>query len=119
MNFEERKTAITEALERADTATNTLFDASKSLGALILICGYLVEISEEQDRRISRLEGEAIERPEECRAEACTYFKHYLCYHDPDVNGPKLEHPAYHHAEVRCEEAQQAQIKWMEEHRDN
>lgn len=116
MDMEERKAAITEALERADTTTNTLFDASKSLGALILACGYLLEVIEEQDRRINALEGSAIAQPEECVAQACDYYRHYLCYHDPEVNGPKLEHAAYHHAANRCEEAQKASIKWFEDH---
>jgi hypothetical protein len=56
MDVEKRIEAINEMLERADTRTHTLFDASKSLGALILACGYLVEVIEDQQRRIERLE---------------------------------------------------------------
>lgn len=118
MNLEERKAAIKETLQRADTTTNTLFDASKSFGALILACGYLLEIIEEQDRRISALEGSAIVQPEDCAAQTCDYYRHYLCYYDPAVNGPKLEHAAYHCAANRCEEAQNAHIKWMQDHAD-
>ena len=55
----------------------------------------------------------------ECAAQKCDYYRHYLCYHDPSVNGPKLEHAAYHHAADRCEEAQNAQIKWHQDHADN
>src|SRR5262245_21710843 len=54
----------------------------------------------------------------ECAEQNCTYQRHYLCYHDPSINGPKLEHAAYHHAEARCEEAQKAQIAWMDDHKD-
>lgn len=56
--IENRIEAATEALQRADTVTRTLFDASKSLGAVIFACGYLVEIVEEQQRQIDRLQDE-------------------------------------------------------------
>ena len=54
--IENRIEATNEALRRADGVTRTLLDASKSLGALIIACGYLVEIIEEQQRQIERLE---------------------------------------------------------------
>jgi len=54
--IENRIEATNEALQRADGVTRTLLDASKSLGALIIACGYLVEIIEEQQRQIERLE---------------------------------------------------------------
>ena len=54
--IENRIEATNEALQRADSAARTLFDASKSLGALIIACSYLVEVVEEQQRQIERLE---------------------------------------------------------------
>jgi len=53
--IENRIEATNEALERADRVTNTFFDASKSLGAIVIACGYLVEIIEEQQCQIERL----------------------------------------------------------------
>ncbi len=61
---EKRIEAINEQLERADTTTRTLFDASKSLGAIILACGYLIEIIEEQEKRIEQLEHILQDHPE-------------------------------------------------------
>lgn len=52
----------------------------------------------------------------ECAKKECSYYSHYLVYYDPGVNGPKLEHEAYHFVEVRCAEAQKAIAKWMDEH---
>lgn len=62
--IETRIEAVTEQLERADTKTHTLFDASKSLGAIILACGYLIEIVEEQEKRIEQLEHILQDHPE-------------------------------------------------------
>ena len=56
MDIGKKIEAINETLQRADSVTRTLFDASKSLGALITACGYLVEIVEEQQRQIERLQ---------------------------------------------------------------
>jgi hypothetical protein len=54
--IENRIEATNEMLQRADSGTRTLFDVSKSLGAIIIACGYLVEIIEEQQRAIECLE---------------------------------------------------------------
>ena len=54
--IEKRIEAVNDSLQRADRVTKTLFDASQSLGALIFACGYLVEIIEEQQRAIERLQ---------------------------------------------------------------
>lgn len=62
--IETRIEAITKQLERADTTTRTLFDASKSLGAIILACGYLLEIVEGQEKRIEQLENILQDHPE-------------------------------------------------------
>jgi len=53
--IENRIEATNDALQRADAPTRTIFDASKSLGAIIIACGYLVEIIEEQQCQIERL----------------------------------------------------------------
>jgi hypothetical protein len=45
---ENRIEATNEMLQRADTVTRTLFDASKSLGVVMIAISYLVEIIEEQ-----------------------------------------------------------------------
>jgi hypothetical protein len=55
-NIESKIEAIGEQLERADIPTNTIFNASQSLGALIFAISYLVEIVQEQEQRIEHLE---------------------------------------------------------------
>ncbi len=52
---EKRIEAASEKLQQADSATRTIEDASRSIGALIIACGYLLEIVAEQDRRIEEL----------------------------------------------------------------
>lgn len=54
--IERQLEAASEALQRADSVTRTLFDASKSLGAIIIACGHLLEAIQEQGKRIEHLE---------------------------------------------------------------
>jgi hypothetical protein len=56
MDIEQVIAGVYELLERADTTTTSLFDASKSLGAVILACGKLLELVNDQRARIERLE---------------------------------------------------------------
>jgi predicted nucleic acid-binding Zn ribbon protein len=51
-----------------------------------------------------------------CRGSHCHYFTHYLISYDPNLNGEKLPHISYHHAEKRCDDAQNAVIKWLSDH---
>jgi hypothetical protein len=51
--------------------------------------------------------------PEECVAERCTYYTHYLRY------GPQeIPHAAYHAAEVSCNEMQRACERYLNQDRD-
>lgn len=52
----------------------------------------------------------------ECLAGNCTYHKHYLVWYNPDVQGTKLDHIAYHHAEEQCSKAQKNVSDWMDAH---
>lgn len=56
---------------------------------------------------------------EECAKQECTYYSHYLLYHDPALNGSLLGHASYHFAEKRCEEAQKRLMEWMDAHMDD
>ncbi len=48
---------INELLSRADQPSDhSAFAAHKSLGAIILVCGKLLELIEDQERRIEHLE---------------------------------------------------------------
>jgi hypothetical protein len=67
--------------------------------------------------RVHYLNGGAPEQTE-CDRQQCTYYQHYLVHYNPELNGPKLEHSAYHSAEKLCETAQNEYIAWMDEHPD-
>jgi len=54
--IETRIEAANEKLQEADGVTRTINDAGKSIGALIIACGYLLEVIEDQNERIERLE---------------------------------------------------------------
>ena len=54
--IENRIEAANEKLQEADGVTRTINDAGKSIGALIIACGYLLEVIEDQNERIERLE---------------------------------------------------------------
>lgn len=56
---------------------------------------------------------------DECSRKECTYFSHYLVHHDPEVNGPRLDHEPYHCAEKRCEEAQKSVTAWYDAHEND
>jgi hypothetical protein len=63
MDTENTVAGVYELLERADTTTTSLFDASKSLGAVILACGKLLEVIEDQQQRIEALEAKVFDEP--------------------------------------------------------
>jgi hypothetical protein len=68
--------------------------------------------------RVHYLNGGAlpVDPNDECATHTCDYYSYYLVWYDPEQNGPKLEHEAYHFAAKRCSEAQDKIQKWMEMH---
>lgn len=52
-----------------------------------------------------------------CDTQECSYYRHYLVHWTED-KGPKLEHAAFHHAEMQCGAAQGRCIDWMNDPRN-
>jgi hypothetical protein len=76
---------------------------------------------EELEQRIAALEillAPELAIPEECRARTCSYYAHYLIWYDPERQGVKLEHEAFHIAETNCLEAQKRVFDWYDLHPD-
>src|SRR5215470_13928842 len=111
---------IEDRIETIELRMSEADEGKHPLGNLVIAIGLLLDINRGLLARIETLEQSATpELPAECAAQECTYHCHYLVYHDPAVNGPRLEHAAFHHAEKRCEEGQNAAIKWLEDHLDD
>ncbi len=56
-NLTQKKISEAKArLRRADSPTRVLFDASQSLAQIITACGYMIQIIQSQEDRLSRLE---------------------------------------------------------------
>ncbi len=97
---------IKEARERLGSAS----DGEHEIGNLVIALSQLLEAVEQLAAR------EAPQIPEECRKMSCSYFAHYLVHYDPNLNGEKLDHIPFHHAEIECERAQQRVTDWFDAH---
>ena len=77
---------------------------------------------DELEKRIAALEAllaPELATPKECRARTCSYYTHYLVLYNREHNGERLEHEAFHVAEEKCLEAQEAVFNWMNAHPDH
>lgn len=104
MTIQERMNEVHERLDRA-------VEGDQVIGNLTLALAQLCE-AVEQLAAVN-----APQLPDECRHQECSYFAHYLVHYDPNVNGAKLDHAPYHHAEKHCESAQQRVIDWLDAHK--
>lgn len=78
----------------------------------------LEERIEELERRVAALETDESNLPQECRDHGCSYYTHYLVYHDAAKHGAQMCHEAFHVAEKKCEEVQKRYLDWFDNHKE-
>jgi hypothetical protein len=99
---------INEARERLDTAAAGEHSLANVMVAVSQLCDAVQALAD----------AGGAEMPDECRAQTCTYFSHYLVHYDPANTGvgPKLDHVPFHYAEKQCEAAQRRVMDWYQAH---